>query len=80
MNIPMNKREYTDWYIAEFKYPGLGLDRLIEEASVSYKCLKRTEELNLECKKLESLKDDYLLGIESLVKISVMEKAYKLLD
>ena len=80
MNTIMTKQEYVDWYVAEFKHPKVGVDKLAEEASVSYQCLKRTEELNAEREKLEALKDDYLAGVESLAKIKVIGEAYKLLD
>ena len=76
----VNKQRYLDWYIAEFKHPNVSVDKLVEEASISYQCLKHTEDLNSEREKLEALSDTYISSIESFAKFLVLEETYKLLD
>ena len=55
----MNEQEYIDWYISKFKYPGVFIEKLMEEAPISYQCMKHIRDLTCEKKKLEFLIDSY---------------------
>ena len=80
MNTPTTKEEYLEWYVKKFKHSHISVVRLTEEASVSYQCLKRVEELEAEQKNLESLKEEYLMSFESFARIRIMGKAYEVLN
>ena len=75
-----SKERYLEWYVNQFKHSNISVDRLSDEASVSYKCFKRVEELETERKNLESLKEEYLMSFESFARIRIMGKAYEVLN
>ena len=75
-----SKENYLEWYVNQFKHSGISVDRLEEEAFVSYQCFKRVEELETEQKNLESLKEEYLMSFESFARVRIMGKAYEVLN